>query len=116
MELNANGWNSAKRLLIRDFNDGDIEDEIREAFRMFDKEGNGFIPSVGKLILLMPIKNMTFTKRIFIHNIIINTHYFKDLMEIMTSIGDVLTFEEADVSKQKSKNIETGNSVWLLNY
>ena len=31
---------------------------------MFDKEGNGFIPSVGKLILLMPIKNMTFAKRI----------------------------------------------------
>ena len=33
--------------IIRDFNDGDIEDEIREALRMFDKEGNGFITSVG---------------------------------------------------------------------
>ena len=33
---------------IRDFNDGDIEDEIREAFRMFDKEGNGFITSIGE--------------------------------------------------------------------
>lgn len=54
-------------LMTRDFNDGDIEDEIREAFRMFDKEGNGFITSI-------------------------------DLMEIMTSIGDVLSFEEADVS------------------
>ena len=35
--------------LIRDFNDGDIEDEIREAFRMFDKEGNGFITSGGTI-------------------------------------------------------------------
>ena len=34
---------------IRDFNDGDIEDEIREAFRMFDKEGNGFITSGGNI-------------------------------------------------------------------
>ena len=33
--------------ICRDFNDGDIEDEIREALRMFDKEGNGFITSVG---------------------------------------------------------------------
>lgn len=32
----------------RDFNDGDIEDEIREALRMFDKDGNGFITSVGQ--------------------------------------------------------------------
>merc|ERR1712241_1331288 len=51
--------------MTRDFNDGDIEDEIREAFRMFDEEGNGFITS-------------------------------GDLAEIMTSIGDVLSFEEAD--------------------
>ena len=35
--------------LFRDFNDGDIEDEIREAFRMFDKEGNGFITSGGNI-------------------------------------------------------------------
>ena len=35
-------------LMTRDFNDSDIEDEIREAFRMFDKEGNGFITSIGR--------------------------------------------------------------------
>ena len=29
--------------MIREFKDADIEDEIREAFRVFDKEGNGFI-------------------------------------------------------------------------
>ena len=33
---------------FRDFKDSDIEDEIREAFRVFDKEGNGFIPTPGK--------------------------------------------------------------------
>ena len=27
----------------REFKDSDIEDEIREAFRVFDKEGNGYI-------------------------------------------------------------------------
>ena len=27
----------------REFHDADIEEEIREAFRVFDKEGNGFI-------------------------------------------------------------------------
>ena len=28
---------------VREFHDSEIEDEIREAFRVFDKEGNGFI-------------------------------------------------------------------------
>ena len=32
----------------RDFNDSDIEDEIKDAFRMFDKDGNGFISSIGE--------------------------------------------------------------------
>ena len=30
--------------IIREIHDGDIEEEIREAFRVFDKEGHGFIP------------------------------------------------------------------------
>ena len=33
---------------LRDFNDSDIEDEIKDAFRMFDKDGNGFISSLGE--------------------------------------------------------------------
>ena len=28
---------------FREFRDSDIEGDIREAFRVFDKEGNGFI-------------------------------------------------------------------------
>lgn len=31
-------------LMTREIHDGDIEEEIREAFRVFDKEGHGFIP------------------------------------------------------------------------
>ena len=34
----------AHLFIIREIHDGDIEEEIREAFRVFDKEGHGFIP------------------------------------------------------------------------
>ena len=37
---------------FREFNDGDVEEEIREAFRVFDKEGNGFI-STAELASVM---------------------------------------------------------------
>ena len=38
--------------VFREFNDGDVEEEIREAFRVFDKEGNGFI-STAELAAVM---------------------------------------------------------------
>ena len=31
----------------REFKDSEIEDEIREAFKVFDKEGNGFVKTAG---------------------------------------------------------------------
>ena len=31
----------------REIHDSDIEEEIREAFRVFDKDGHGFIPVPG---------------------------------------------------------------------
>ena len=34
--------------MLREFSASEIEDEIREAFRVFDKEGNGFITIQGK--------------------------------------------------------------------
>ena len=37
--------------ICREFNDSEIEDEIREAFRVFDKDGNGFISTGGALLL-----------------------------------------------------------------
>ena len=33
--------------LPREFKDSEIEDEIREAFKVFDKEGNGFVKTAG---------------------------------------------------------------------
>ena len=35
----------------RDIHDDEIEDEIREAFRCFDKDGHGFIPVTGNYCL-----------------------------------------------------------------
>ena len=35
--------------LHRDIHDDEIEDDIREAFRCFDKDGHGFIPISGIL-------------------------------------------------------------------
>ena len=37
----------AKITLFREFKDSEIEDEIREAFKVFDKEGNGFVKTAG---------------------------------------------------------------------
>ena len=36
-----------KEICVREIQDEDIEEEIREAFRVFDKEGNGFISTTG---------------------------------------------------------------------
>jgi hypothetical protein len=33
---------------FREFKDSEIEDEIREAFKVFDKEGNGFVKTAGE--------------------------------------------------------------------
>ena len=38
---------------FREIHDGEIEEEIREAFRVFDREGNGFItvPDLTEVLL-----------------------------------------------------------------
>ena len=33
----------------REIHDTELEEEIREAFRVFDKDGHGFIPSMGEI-------------------------------------------------------------------
>ena len=40
-------------LMQQEIHDGDIEDEIREAFRVFDREGHGFItvPDLTELLM-----------------------------------------------------------------
>ena len=42
-------------MLAREFHDSDIEEEIREAFRVFDKEGNGFISTAELAAVMMNI-------------------------------------------------------------
>ena len=42
--------NSSRIMFCREIHDSDIEEEIREAFRVFDKDGHGFIPVPGSLI------------------------------------------------------------------
>ena len=34
--------------IFRELHDDEIEDEIREAFRCFDRDGHGFIPVSGQ--------------------------------------------------------------------
>ena len=41
--------------IFREFHDSDIEEEIREAFRVFDKEGNGFISTLELSAVLQNI-------------------------------------------------------------
>ena len=36
----------------REIHDSDIEEEIREAFRVFDKDGHGFIPVPGDFFIM----------------------------------------------------------------
>ena len=38
---------SSSIMFYREIHDSDIEEEIREAFRVFDKDGHGFIPVPG---------------------------------------------------------------------
>ena len=39
-------------IIIREIQDTEIEDEIREAFRVFDKEGHGFICAPGVFLYI----------------------------------------------------------------
>ena len=49
-------------LVFREFKDCDIEEEIREAFRVFDREGNGFItvPDLMEVGFYGIMENLTF--------------------------------------------------------
>ena len=65
----------------REFSASEIEEEIREAFRVFDREGNGFISTQGNTVE----KELKETNDLFI-----------ELSEVMTSLGDILSDEETD--------------------
>ena len=70
------------RKIFREFKDSDLEEDIREAFRVFDKEGNGFISTHG---LSNSIKRSRFT-----------SSAFTELSEVMQKMGDVLSMAETE--------------------
>ena len=82
----------------REFKDSDIEGDIREAFRVFDKEGNGFISTqdlmevLTKALVLVPW---------YQHLWSYGGTYLADLMlhllQVMQTIGEILSVEEAQV-------------------
>ena len=77
----------------REFKDSDIEGDIREAFRVFDKEGNGFISTqdlmeVCLFISISKGNNSTHDPHLMFH---------LWLGQVMQTIGDILSVEEAQV-------------------
>ncbi len=81
-------------MMARKMKDTDSEEEIREAFRVFDKDGNGFISAAGKMHFLLHSactillahtqKSPTLSS------------LFPELRHVMTNLGEKLTDEEVD--------------------
>ena len=47
--------NSVNENIPRDINDDDLENDIREAFRCFDKDALGYISVPSKAIIISPV-------------------------------------------------------------
>ena len=113
-----------KRVFQRDLHDDEIEDEIREAFRCFDKEGHGFIPVTGIVLRLAIFKAQykvllriwstpnlcTFFEpasfeacwnwwwhKILHLNIYHNDDLSSDLSRVLQNVGDKLSESETEV-------------------
>ena len=55
----------------RDIHDDEIEDDIREAFRCFDKDGHGFIPIAGSIInIWLPIQLLKEGKFFYLNSLV----------------------------------------------
>ncbi len=68
--------------MARKMKDTDSEEEIREAFRVFDKDGNGFISAAE-------LRFVRRDKFFLIVGIFFSSH-------VMTNLGEKLTDEEVD--------------------
>jgi calmodulin len=69
-------------MMARKMKDTDSEEEIREAFRVFDKDGNGFISAAE-------LRFVRRDKFFLIVGIFFSSH-------VMTNLGEKLTDEEVD--------------------
>ena len=99
-------------LFPREFKDSDIEEEVREAFRVFDKEGDGFITTAdlaevsahvmmktgaGDIcpLCLLPYPMGQHTHHA--HRVHVNQHAL-DHHKVMQTFGDILSIAETEVS------------------
>ena len=85
--------------MARKMKDTDSEEEIREAFRVFDKDGNGFISAAE--LRYVQIK-LTFQIYLF---------YFQS--HVMTNLGEKLTDEEVDEMIREA-DIDGGMIIQLI--
>ena len=69
--------------MARKMKDTDSEEEIREAFRVFDKDGNGFISAA----------ELRYVGRTFDHA---SVDPLRSFSHVMTNLGEKLTDEEVD--------------------
>lgn len=69
-------------VVCREFKDSDVEDEIREAFRVFDRDGNGFISTLGETAQnsCCPMDE----------SLLITQLLILELSDVLQSVGDVL--------------------------
>ena len=99
-------------LFPREFKDSDIEEEVREAFRVFDKEGDGFITTAdlaevsahvmmktgaGDICPLCLLPYPTGQHTHHAHRVHVNQHAL-DHHKVMQTFGDILSIAETEVS------------------
>ena len=75
--------------LPREFKDSEIEDEIREAFKVFDKDGNGFI-SAAELRHVMTNLGEKLTDEEVSKNTTL-------LFSVLKSLNPLLTFSPSEI-------------------
>ena len=80
--------------LLSEIEDSDIEDDVKEAFGMFDTDGYGFITAPCEHVVYI-FSYYLFIKSSFPKN----TFPFPDLSHVMQSMGDKLSEEETQGRK-----------------
>ena len=76
-------------MMARKMKDTDSEEEIREAFRVFDKDGNGFISAAELRSVLVDRWLAHLSLSFFLS-------FGRFVSHVMTNLGEKLTDEEVD--------------------
>ena len=76
--------------MTREIHDNEIEEDIREAFRVFDREGHGFITVPGNTALTVEeIKRLLISPN--------KSLFVTDLTHVLQTLGEKLSPEETQV-------------------